>query len=186
VNRRVLGIVAAAVAAAALLLWLLLRSPSSPPPPADITPVQEMATPTPAPEQRVVLLFGGSDGLLHPELRSVPLPVELEARIRIVLDQLLAGPDSGLAPTIPYPAEVQAVFLDGLGNAWVDLTPPPTPLAGSSTEILLTYGVVNTVLLNCPELHAVQLLFGGTEVATLTGHLDLSRPLTLNKGFIAS
>jgi hypothetical protein len=31
----------------------------------------------------------------------------------------------------------------------------------------------------------VQILFGGHEVKTLTGHVDLSRPLVLNKRFIA-
>ncbi len=50
----------------------------------------------------------------------------------------------------------------------------------------MTYAVVNSILLNCPELDTVQLLFGGHEVKTLTGHLDLSRPLALNKGFIAT
>ena len=42
------------------------------------------------------------------------------------------------------------------------------------------------MLLNCPELVGVQILFSGEEVSTLTGHLDLSRPLRLNKRLIAS
>ncbi len=50
---------------------------------------------------------------------------------------------------------------------------------------MLAYGTVNSVLLNCPELTSVQLLFSGTEVPSLTGHLDLSQPLSLNKRFIA-
>jgi hypothetical protein len=51
---------------------------------------------------------------------------------------------------------------------------------------MLAYGVVNSIILNCPEVSAVQILFGGHEVDTLTGHLDLSRPLVLNKRFIAA
>ena len=47
-------------------------------------------------------------------------------------------------------------------------------------------GTVDSILLNCPELSAVQILFGGHEVETLTGHLDLSKPLVLNRRFIAS
>ncbi len=51
----------------------------------------------------------------------------------------------------------------------------------------MAYGTVNSIILNCPELSAgVQLLFGGNEVQTLSGHLDLSKPLLLNKYFIAS
>ena len=35
-------------------------------------------------------------------------------------------------------------------------------------------------------LSARAILFGGHEVPTLTGHLDLSKPLVLNKRFIAA
>jgi hypothetical protein len=78
------------------------------------------------------------------------------------------------------------VFVDQQGNAFIDLSAPPEPLTGLSTELLLTYGIVDSVILNCPEVTAVQLLFGGHEVPTLTGHLDLSKPLVLNKRFIAA
>ena len=82
-------------------------------------------------------------------------------------------------PTRP---SVNAVFVDEQGHAFVDLIAPPEPLEGSHIELMLVYGVVDSVLLNCPELRAVQILFGGAEVPTLTGHLDLSRPLVLNSG----
>jgi len=105
--------------------------------------------------------------------------------VRVVVEELLGGSENGLSTVVPYPAEVLAVFTDDRGHAFVDLTAPPQPLQGSQAELLLAYGVVDSVLLNCPELHSVQLLFGGEEVETLAGHLDLSRPLSLNKGFIA-
>jgi germination protein M len=182
------AIAVATVAAIALLAWLLLRPQ---PMPIDIGTLPnvidpDIPTPTPAPEERIVVLFAGSDGLLHPELRSVPLPGELDRRVRAIVEQVLSGPEGRLTPIVPYASEVHHVFLDHEGTAWIDLTAPPSPLAGSSTELMLVYGVVNSVLLNCPELTSVQLLFGGTEVETLTGHLDLSRPLVLNKRFIAS
>ena len=185
-NWRVALIVVAAVAAVALLLWLLQGGA-----PRDVLeepgPIEELPTPTPAPEQRIILLFTGADGMLHPELRSVPLPEEAHERIRIVMRELLAGPTntSRLAPVVPYDASLEAVFVDQQGNAFVDLTAPPEELTGSSTELMLAYGVVNSIILNCPEVTAVQVLFGGHEVPTLTGHLDLSKPLVLNKRFIA-
>jgi len=190
-NRRVLWIAVAAVAVVAALAALLLLTGGPAPRVGDVTPVRTMPTPTPAPEQRVVLLFLGADGMLHPELRSVPLPAEVEARILVVLEELLAGPTgdpSGrrLWPVVPYEAGVGAVFVDGRGTAFVDLSAPPAPLAGSHVELILAYGVVDSILLNCPELRAVQLLFGGREIDTLTGHLDLSRPLPLNRRFIAA
>ncbi len=184
-RRRLVLIALAAVALVGALLWLAVgRWPggeemtepevASPPP-----------TPTPAPEQRLVLLFAAGDGLLEPELRTLPVPLDVAGRVRVVVEQLLAGSRVGLEGVFPYPAELRAVFVDGRGTAFVDLSAPPEPLAGSHQELLLAYGVVDSILLNCPELGSVQLLFGGEEVATLTGHLDLSRPLPLNRHFIA-
>ena len=186
-NWRVVLIAIAAVAAVALLIWLLQGGEPRVEHAVEFE-VEELPTPTPAPEQRVILLFTGGDGMLHPELRSVPLPDEVHERIRVVMEELLAGPRSAprLAPPVPYQASLDAVFVDQRGNAYVDLTAPPEPRAGSNTELMLAYSVVNSILLNCPELSAVQILFGGHEVQTLTGHLDLSKPLVLNRRFIAS
>lgn len=183
---RVALIALAAVAAVALLAWLLHGGGARPP--VEVIPAVELPTPTPAPEQRILLLFTGNDGLLHPELRNVPFPEEPLERIRVVMRELLTGPatSQGLAPVVPYQAQLEAVFIDSDGNAFVDLTAPPDPLQGSSTELLLAYGVVDSILLNCPTINAVQILFGGREVPTLTGHLDFSKPLALNKRFIAA
>lgn len=185
-SNRVLLIAAAALTAALILVWVLSSGPSRvASKPAVIEP-RIAPTPTPAPQQRIMLLFAGPDGQLHPELREVPLPAEAHERARVVVRELLAGPTAGLAPVVPYPAEVNAVFVDQSGLAFIDITAPPNPLQGSNVELMLVYGLVDSVLLNCPELRAVQILFGGAEVPTLTGHLDLSRPLVLNRRFIAS
>jgi hypothetical protein len=185
-NWRVLTIVVAGVALGAVLAWVLLTGKGPVVRRDQVTPAHELPTPTPAPEQQVVLLFIGRDGRLHPELRQVPLPKEVDARVRVVVSELLLGPTSGLGPVVPYPAEVDSVFVDGKGSAYVDITAPPAPLEGSHTELMLVYGVVDSVLLNCPGLKSVQILFGGREIETLTGHLDLSKPLVLNKRFIAA
>ena len=186
-TQRVALIALAAVAAIALLIWLLTGGTPQTVQEV-ISPAELLPTPTPAPEQRIVLLFTAGDAMLHPELRSVPLPDEVHERIRVVIRELLAGPGDAtkLAPVIPYEARLEAVFVDQGGNAFLNLTAPPEELTGSSTELVLTYGIVNTVILNCPEISAVQVLFGGHEVPTLTGHLDLSKPLVLNRRFIAA
>jgi len=183
---RVLLIVLAAAALVVALGWLLRSGGPIRTARDDVVPLSDLPTPTPAPEQRIVLLFVGTDGRLHPELRSVPLPSETDERVRVVMRELLFGPLGELKPVVPYSAEVSSVFVDDQGHAYIDLTAPPRPLTGSHTELMLAYGVVDSVLLNCPDLQAVQILFGGREVDTLTGHLDLSRPLVLNKRFIAA
>ncbi len=186
-ERRIIWILIAVAAVVSVLLWLFLGSTPRRSPRAGL-PTEVLSTPTPAPEQRIMLLFAGHDGLLYPELRSAPLPEEVHERIKVVMRELLAGPtNSGrLSSVVPYEAAMRSVFVDDGGNAYVDLTAPPAGLEGSSIELLFVYGVVDSIILNCPEVTAVQLLFGGREVDTLTGHLDLSRPLVLNKRFIGS
>ena len=185
-NQRVFWIVAAAGVSLALLVWVLFGSGRQVITRQEVIEIDALPTPTPAPEQRVMLLFGGSDGMLHPELRSVPLPAEVHERVRVVVLEVLAGPTGGLRPVVPWPAELNAVFVDHQGTAFIDITAPPKPLTGSHNELILAYGLVDSILLNCPELTSVQILFGGHEIPTLTGHLDLSRPLVLNKRFIGS
>ncbi len=185
-NRRVFWILAAAVVSLALLAWAIFGPGRQVITSQDVVEGGVLPTPTPAPEQRVMLLFAGSDGMLHPELRSVPMPAEVHERVRMVVIEVLAGPTGNLNPVVPWEAVLDAVFIDFEGTAFIDLTPPPEPLTGSHTELLLAYGLVDSILLNCPELTAVQILFGGHEIPTLTGHLDFSRPLVLNKRFIAS
>ncbi len=188
-NTRVLLILIGALAAALVLAWLLLGD-SEPEVVIEETALpmdtDSIPTPTPVPEASIILLFAGNDGLLHPELRGVALPADVYERASLVVRELLAGPSGNLRPVVPYDAELNALYLDNEGRAFVDLTTPPQGLEGSHIELMLAYGVVNSVLVNCPELMAVQLLFGGSEVPTLTGHLDLSRPLVLNKRLIAA
>ena len=185
-NRRVFWIILAAGMSLVLLAWVLFGPGRRVITHQDVIEVDTLPTPTPAPEQRVMLLFGGSDGMLHPELRSVPLPAEVYERVRMVVLEVLAGPTGNLQPVVPWPAELNAVFVDHQGTAFIDITAPPKPLTGSHNELILAYGLVDSILLNCPELTSVQILFGGHEIPTLTGHLDLSRPLVLNKRFIGS
>ncbi len=154
-------------------------------------PAGEVATSAgqaaPAPvTTKVYLFFPGDDTLLHREIRDVPeLPAATTTRIRSVLEELLAGSQSGLAPAFPWAATIDAVFVDRDGNAYVDLSPPPEELVqGSDAELMLVYAVVNSVVANCVGVQHVQLLFGGHEVKTL-GHVDLSRPLEARPQLVA-
>ncbi len=182
---RLILILLAGLAIGSLLAWLLVAGSSQVVPVAEVLPAEAPPTPTPAPEQKITLFFAGDDGLLHPEIRTVPLPEETTARIRIVFAELLSGPRSSLQPILPYPAELRTVFVSPDGRVYLDLSGPPEALEGSATELMLIYGVVNSILLNT-DVVAVQVLFDGTERSTLTGHLDLSRPLVLNKYLIGT
>jgi hypothetical protein len=148
------------------------RAAPLPAPPAGETPA-----PTPVPG-KLVLFFPGDDAMLHREAREVPeLPEANPLRVRLVVEELVAGSREGYAPAFPWAAAVQAVFLDRAGNAYIDLSRPPSDaVAGTDGEVAVVYGTVNSVVANCPGVRRVQLLLGGQQVATL-GHLNLSRPL---------
>jgi hypothetical protein len=73
-NWRVLLIAVAAVGLVVLLVWMVTGPGGSAVRIDQVVPADQLPTPTPPPEQQVVLLFLGPDGRLHPELRTVPLP----------------------------------------------------------------------------------------------------------------
>ena len=182
-----LGLAAAAAATALLLAAALapLAGCRSRAPQPRAGQAVEAAAPTPAPV-RAYLFFPGDDTLLHREVRTLAeLPEAPAPRLRAVLEELIAGSREGLAPAFPWAATVEAVFFDRDGNAYVDLGAPPAGgLAGASTEVMLVYAVVNTVVANTRGVERVQLLFGGNEVATL-GSVDLSRPLAPQPQLVA-
>lgn len=131
-----------------------------------------------SPSTPLVLFFVGEDGRLRREAREVPeLPEAPQARVRLVLEELLAGSRQGLLSPLPWAATVQAVFIDRKGSAFVDFSPPPEPaIAGTSAELAFVYSVVNTVVANCPGVYRVQVLCGGKEIESY-GNIALNRPL---------
>ena len=144
-----------------------------------------VVAPTPIPGQ-IALFFVGDDGLLRREQREVPdLPSDTPARVRVVMDELIAGSRNGLLSPFPWAASVLAVFVDRRGNAYVDFSPPPSEaVAGTRTEATMVYSTVHSIIANCPKIARVQLLFAGRQIATL-GHLDLSRPLAPRPELVA-
>jgi hypothetical protein len=68
------------------------------------------------------------------------------------------------------------------GEAYVDLSREVAAAhtGGTLDEILTVYTIVNALTANLPAITAVQLLIDGKEVDTLSGHVDLRRPLAKN------
>ena len=58
------------------------------------------------------------------------------------------------------------------------------PVSGSQTELLAVYSLVDTILLNVPEMEAVILLWNGRQLLTFAGHLDTSLPLRADSDLI--
>ncbi|MEM7482309.1 MAG: GerMN domain-containing protein [Acidobacteriota bacterium] len=159
--------------------------------------------------QTINLYFPGEGGLLYPDPRDLTLTGSPEERVRRVLDALLEGPrQESLQAIFSRPTEVVGVYLTDSGLAYIDLAPAGvtakaeatqegdgpvetpevetwTPEAGSLQEIQMAYSLVNSVVLNVPEVTRVVPLWMGEQSMTFAGHLDTSRPLAAAPDLIA-
>lgn len=135
------------------------------------------------------LYFPGSGGRLYAERREVAAVGRIEGQITVLINELLQGPEgSGLYPPLPSGVEVAGVHLLADGVAYIDLTPPEDAGAlswGSKREILAVYSLVDSIILNFPEVEAVILLWNGRQQPTFAGHLDTTRPLVANRALLA-
>lgn len=125
-------------------------------------------------------------GLL-PEERSVPFSDDLARQLRMVVEELVRGSTTGLLPTLPAGTKVLEVFVTARGVAYLDLSKEVAQLAGggSKGELLTVYSIVNSLTTNFPAVKRVQILVEDKPVATLAGHVDLSRPLLPDLTFVA-
>jgi spore germination protein GerM len=101
---------------------------------------------------------------------------------RSIVEALIKGPQKGLIRTIPAETRVRAIYVTQEGICYVDLT---SNIAGKhpggiKSELTSVYSIVNSVVLNVPEVEAVKILINGDESATLAGHIDLQVPVKAN------
>jgi spore germination protein GerM len=91
-----------------------------------------------------------------------------------------------LVSAIPPETKLRAVFITEGGEAYVDLSREVKSAhpGGSMNELLTVYTLVNALTANLPAVTAVQVLVEGKEVDTLSGHVDLRRPLPKNPAWV--
>lgn len=101
---------------------------------------------------------------------------------KIIIDALIDGPMKGLMRTIPPGTTIRALYVTRDGTAYVDIsnTIKDSYPGGIKTELFTIYSIVNSLILNIPEIDAVKILVGGREAVTLAGHIDLSFPFKAN------
>ena len=106
-------------------------------------------------------------------------PVEFA---KIIIEALIEGPRKGYMRTIPRGTTIRALYVTGDETAYVDLSNTITDShpGGIKTELFTIYSMVNSLILNIPEINAVKLLIGGRESMTLAGHIDLGSPFKAN------
>jgi hypothetical protein len=114
--------------------------------------------------------------------RDVAYGDGVDAQAREIITAQIAQVAEPLVSAIPRGTTLRAVFITKSGDAYVDLgrearTAHP---GGTVNELLTVYTIVNALTANLPAVTAVQLLVDGKEVDTLSGHVDLRRPLAKN------
>ena len=144
------------------------------------------------PEETVAveLYFPGQGNRLHGEERLLPATASVEERVRRLAEEVLRGPTGGgLSAPLPAGVSVAGVHVDADAVALLDLTPAEggERLAwGSRKELLAVYSLVDSILLNVPEVERVALLWSSQQRPTFAGHVDTTRPLGANASLIAS
>jgi spore germination protein GerM len=135
----------------------------------------------PAAESVAHLYFVDSQGLLlTSEPRVMPRQADAWQRAQWLVAELTRGPRQGGLPALPPQTELRALFITPDETATVDFSAAVREHhpAGVRSELLSVYAVVNTLILNLPEVSAVRILIEGREASTLAGHVALTAPLT--------
>jgi hypothetical protein len=138
---------------------------------------------------KVKLFFQSADGRgLAVEERPVEFSSDLARQLQSVVEELVKGPQSGLAATLPAATRVLVVFVSARGVAYVDLSKEATTSqpGGSEAELVTVYSVVNSLAANFPAIKRVQILIEDRPVTTLAGHVDLTRPLRPDMTLLAT
>lgn len=149
-------------------------------PPPPLLPAEQLIS------NRVKLFFASPEGLLAPEIRELPRADSTYDRVRQIVEALLQGPRSRrVRSQFPRKADLLGLYLT-TGTVVLDLSSDwQSGMDGVVAELLRVYGLVNSILLNCPELQAVVILVEGRPVETLGGYVDVASPLVENLALIA-
>jgi len=138
------------------------------------------AGPTQSKKSAVHLYFSNRDNYyLMSEQRVISHSGDSVDYARSIVEALIKGPQNSLVRTIAASTKLRAIYIIPDGACYVDLSQAVEKdhPGGCNTELLTIYSVVNSLILNVPEIKRVKLLIDGKEVQTLAGHIDLVFPL---------
>jgi spore germination protein GerM len=129
------------------------------------------------------LYFSDKDNqFLIAEERALKHPENPAFFARSIVEALIKGPQKGLIRTIPADTKIRAIYVTQEGICYVDLNSNIADKhpGGIKSELFSIYSIVNSVVLNVPEVEAVKILINGDESETLAGHIDLKVPVKAN------
>jgi hypothetical protein len=118
--------------------------------------------------------------------RDVAYGEGAEEQAREIVSAQIAPVVAPLVSAIPPGTTLRAVFITKSGDAYVDVSREARTAhpGGTVDELLTVYTLVNALTVNLPAVTAVQVLVDGKEVDTLSGHVDLRRPLAKDLAWV--
>ena len=167
------------------------RAPQRGAPPAEAAPEETAGTtaPLPSPEPgeaplakaSVTVWFpSAADATLVGETREIVDTKRAADRGTQILQALLDGPQgAGALAAVPEGTTLRQLWVRADGTAYADFSTELTRgmSGGSEDELLAVYSIVDSLALNVPAIRRVGILVEGRERDTLSGHVDLRRPL---------
>ena len=119
---------------------------------------------------------------LTAEKKTLVPAEDAAAFAKMIIESLINGPQEGRMRTIPEKTILRALYVPPEGPAYVDLsgTIRDNHPGGCRSELMTIYSIVNSLVLNVPEINAVKILIDGNDSMTLTGHIDLRFPFKAN------
>jgi hypothetical protein len=135
-----------------------------------------------APAEIHLYFADAQKGVLKAEKRLLTTAGHPAETGRAIAEQLIQGPQSNLAPTVPSRARLKSFYLTPDGTAYVNLDSEIRSghPGGVQMEMLTLFSIVNSLVLNVPEIQRVRILIDGREVDTLAGHIDIRQPFKAN------
>ena len=130
----------------------------------------------PSEYQGIHLYFADRNNLfLRAEKRRLACSLDPAEAGENILKMLIQGSDQGLMRTIPEGTKIAALYVTDDATAYVDLSGEvkDNQPGGAVTELLTIYSIVNSLILNIPEIKRVKILICGRESITLAGHISL-------------
>jgi spore germination protein GerM len=121
-----------------------------------------------------------ADATLVGESREIVETKRAADRGTQILQALLDGPQGTEArAAVPEGTTLRQLWVREDGTAYADFSPELARgmAGGSEDELLAVYSIVDSLTLNVEEIHRVGILVEGHERDTLSGHVDLRRPL---------
>jgi spore germination protein GerM len=145
--------------------------------------VSQPAGPTQSKRSTAHLYFADRDNYyLMSEQRVVSHSGKSVDYARAIVEALIKGPETTLVRAMAADTEFRAIYIVPDGVCYVDLSQAVRKdhPGGCNSELLTIFSVVNSLILNVPEIKRVKLLIDGKEVQTLAGHIDLAFPFEAN------